>query len=213
MMSQTALKAEMEPKSIQVSGNARPLSIAQLNIEAASGPMVGYLTHRSSIFGQSDIMCTPNWSLHWGWIPTEDEPHPFSKSYTFKPLIPSISQEAPEPQGKLSWADPGFASDVPDSSLWLAASLLKDTTDNRLAPLYECNEASSAVSGEKETHDVVMEDDDGKRRGSSNSADQQATDTEEQRRMRRIIQNLKQFESEQKKYGKQQLKAIKNSSA
>ncbi|KAM0514128.1 hypothetical protein ACHAPE_007219 [Trichoderma viride] len=184
-----------------------------MNIEAASGPMVGYLTRNRSIFDQSDTMCPPDWSLYQGMIPTEDELRQFSNSYSFSPWIPSISQEASKPPDRSSWAEPGFASDLLDSSLWLTASLLEDTIDNQLEPLYECNEESSTVSSEKETHDVVMEDGDSKGREGSTSTDQQATDAEEQermRRMRRIIQDLEQFENEQKIYGKQQLRAIKD---
>ncbi|UKZ63736.1 uncharacterized protein TrAtP1_004960 [Trichoderma atroviride] len=209
-MSQTASKVETEPDPIQISGNARPLSIAQLNIEAASG---GYLTRNSSILSESDTMCPHDWYLYQGWIPTEDESLQFGNSYNFSPWIPSISQEASETQEKLSWTDPGFASDMLDSSLWLTASLLEDTTDNQLKPLYECNEESSTVSDEKETHDAAMEDGDSTRREGSISDDQQATDGEEQRRLRRIIRNLEQFESEQKRYGKQQLRAIKDGRA
>jgi len=212
-MSQTTSKVETEPDSIQVSGNARPLRIAQLNTETASGPMVGYLTHNSSIFGQSNTMCPPDWSLYQGRIPTEDESRQFSNAYTFSRWIPIMSHEASRPPEKLSWTDPDFASDLLDGSLWLTASLLKDTTDNQLEPLYECDEELSTVSSEKETHDVAMEDGDDKGREGRTSTDQQATDAEEQRRMRRlrrIIQNLQQFEIEQKVYGKRQLRAIRD---
>lgn len=186
------------------------MSIAQSNIEAASGPMIGHLTHNSSIFGQSDTMCPAGWSLYQGWAPTEDESRQLGHLYTFSPWISNISQEASEPPEKSSWTDRGFASDWLDSSLGLTASLLIDTTDNQLEPIYECNEEPSIASDEKETHDVAMEDGDGKRRRGSTSTGQQTPDIEEQRRMRRIIQNLQQFENEQKSYGKRQLRAIQD---
>ncbi|KAK1249766.1 hypothetical protein MKX08_009769 [Trichoderma sp. CBMAI-0020] len=212
-MSQTASKVETKPDSIQISEHARPLSIAQLDIEATPGPVISYLTRNSHIFDQSDNMYPPDWSLYQGWVSTEDEPRQFSNSYKFSPWIPSISQEASEPPEKLSWADHGFASDLLDGSLWLTASLLEDTTDNQLEPLYDCNGESSTVSDDKETHDVAMEDGDSKRPEGSTPADQQATDGEKQRRLRRIIRNLEHFEDEQKTYGKQQLRAIKDSQA
>lgn len=171
--------------------------------------MAGNLTHNSSI-GSSDTMNPPDLSSYQGWIPVEDESYHFIDLYNFSPRIPRISQEAPESPEKLEWTEPSFASDLLGSSLWSTASLPRETTDNRLSPLHECSEELPTVSNEKETHDEAVEDSDGKRSKRSTSADQQAADAEEQRRIGRIIRSLEQFENEQKIYGKQQLKAIKD---
>lgn len=225
-MAQTASKAEKEPASIHGLENASQLNLAQLqlnleaqlhsDLEAVSSPKAGYLRHNSCALG--DTMDPPDMTSYQQLISTDDESYPIDDSYNLSHWLPRISPEAlffddtqiAESPEKPYWAEPDFASDLLDSSLWSTASLPRDTIDDQLTILYESSEAMPTVSDKKESQDESVVDNDFKRRKRSASVGEQDADMEGQKRLRRIIRSLEQFENEQKKYGKQQLKAIKD---
>ncbi|KAL6909096.1 hypothetical protein GGI43DRAFT_429737 [Trichoderma evansii] len=216
-MAQTASRVGETPDLTHNSGNASPLSIAQLNTKTDPSHMASHLAHDRNIFGErNDTMDPPDLSSYQEWIPAEDESYQLDDSY-LSPWLPNIPEEAAfnsiqaaESPENLYWTEPEFASDLLDGSLWSTESSPRDIIDDQLSPLYECNEELPTVSDEKPTHDEAVEDRGNKRRKRSSSVDHQAADIEEQKRVRRIIRNLEHFENEQRLYGKQQLRAIKD---
>ncbi|KAL7903096.1 hypothetical protein HDV63DRAFT_412183 [Trichoderma sp. SZMC 28014] len=219
-MAQTASKVEKEPASIDDLENASQLNLAQLqlHLEAVSSP-VADLTHNSCALG--DTTNPSDLTSYQHWISTDDESYPIDETYNLSHWLPRNSPEAlffddtqlAESPEKPYWTEPDFASDLLDSSLWSTASSPRDTIDDQLTTLYEKNEAMPTVSNKKESQDESVVDTDYKRRKRSASIDEQDAEMEKQKRLQRIIRSLERFENEQKKYGKRQLKAIKDGSA
>lgn len=212
-MAQIATRVECEPDTTQDSGNASQPNTPQLNTETSSSPLASHLAGEPN-----GTMDPPDLSSHQERVPTQGESYQVSDSHNFSPWLPSISEEAlldgtqaAESPEKLDCAEPGFAGDLLDSSSWSTASLPRDAADGQLSPVHEYNGELPMESDGEETRDEAVENRRGKTRRSS-TVDQQA-DTERQRRMLRIIRNLEHFENEQRLYGKQQLKAIKDGSA
>ncbi|KAL7791889.1 hypothetical protein V8C37DRAFT_381660 [Trichoderma ceciliae] len=141
--------------------------------------------------------------------------------YNFGPTMLDFSEtalingmQATELQENLYYAEPSSASILPENTPWqIKPTSCKDTSNIQLGPINDGDGKPSTISHRKEVQASAMEKHSGRRRKRSIFSSHKKEDAKENRRMGKIVRNLERFENQQRRYGKQQLRAIKNSSS
>lgn len=160
-------------------------------------------------------------SSYQEWIPAKDElcqsddqydQYDEYDQYNFGSWLAEISEETSFDNTQAAESPEYSLPNNPlDISRGSPTSASHSETDVQLAPLYDSNEQPLAIPRkEEETHFPTVELHISKRQKRSASLGHQTADIEEDGRLRRIVRNLKDHENEQRVFGQQQLKAIKD---
>ncbi|KAL6814685.1 hypothetical protein V8C40DRAFT_269813 [Trichoderma camerunense] len=169
-------------------GNVTQQAKAQMNTEFSSDMPAYHNTHERYRYSEPRRMTDPA------------DPYPGQQ------CVPSKSEPSelvdPYSSENLYWEQPSCDNDLPDNPSWSTAPTPRPP-DTPTAEQKEDDRKNGTQAPETEKRNS-------KRRKSSTFIYYTDTEDKEQRRIRHIVKNLQIFENQQRIYGRQQLKAIKD---
>ncbi|KAL7945833.1 hypothetical protein V8C42DRAFT_357469 [Trichoderma barbatum] len=189
-----------------------------LNTDFSSSFPAGHKRHKRTRYDEQIKVANPLdlYPLQQ-WVPAKSESDEIINPYCFGPEIPVLLEatlvnavQAEELPESLCWTQPTFGSDLLDIPSWSDTSSPRGDAFNVQTTSPYIDKDYLSMDDSKGDHASDVEKRGNRRRKRSISPDHSEANDKEQRRMDHIVQNLKKFEYQQRMYGKQQLKAIKD---
>ncbi|KAL6695037.1 hypothetical protein J3F84DRAFT_37350 [Trichoderma pleuroticola] len=170
---------------------------AQMNTDFSSNIPAYHNTHERYRYSEPRRMSDPVDSYPGQQcLPAKSEPSELVDPYSFENLY---------------WDQPSCDNDRPDNPSWSTAPTPRPDTFIAQTTPPDAPTAEQKVDDRKDgVQSPETEQRNSKRRKSSTFIYRTDLDDKEQRRIRHIVKNLQIFENQQKMYGRQQLKAIKD---